>query len=155
MRRTTLCFLVKDDKVLLAMKKRGFGSGKWNGVGGKAQEGEDIKATAIREVHEEIGVTIPPGGLEEAGTLDFRFVNHSDWNNACHVFIARMWSGELAESEEMRPAWYSRGELPFDSMWIDDPHWLPQVLAGKKVKGGFLFDERGEAMLECNVKELS
>ena len=38
MKKTTLCFLLKNDEVLLAMKKRGFGVGKWNGVGGKLKE---------------------------------------------------------------------------------------------------------------------
>ncbi|MEK7504190.1 MAG: hypothetical protein AAB550_01680 [Patescibacteria group bacterium] len=38
MKQATLCFLVKDNQILLAMKKRGFGVGKWNGVGGKVNE---------------------------------------------------------------------------------------------------------------------
>ena len=59
MKQTTLCFLLNDrGEVLLAMKKRGFGTGKWNGVGGKVQEGEDIAAAALREIKEEIGVTV-------------------------------------------------------------------------------------------------
>ena len=32
---TTLCLLKKDDSILLALKKRGFGEGNYNGVGGK------------------------------------------------------------------------------------------------------------------------
>ena len=31
MKLSTLCFCVRGDSVLLAMKKRGFGGGKWNG----------------------------------------------------------------------------------------------------------------------------
>jgi len=33
MRKTTLCYLLreKDTQILLAMKKRGLGKGKWNG----------------------------------------------------------------------------------------------------------------------------
>ena len=37
---TTLCLLKKDNSILLAMKKRGFGSGKYNGIGGKIEKGE-------------------------------------------------------------------------------------------------------------------
>jgi 8-oxo-dGTP diphosphatase/8-oxo-dGTP diphosphatase/2-hydroxy-dATP diphosphatase len=33
--QTTLLLGLKDNKLLLAMKKRGFGAGKYNGVGGK------------------------------------------------------------------------------------------------------------------------
>jgi hypothetical protein len=32
LRRTTLCYVLRhEDEILLAMKKRGFGQGKWNG----------------------------------------------------------------------------------------------------------------------------
>ena len=37
LRQATICLLRKNDEVLLAMKKRGFGVGKWNGVGGKVK----------------------------------------------------------------------------------------------------------------------
>lgn len=57
LRQATICLLIKDDQVLLALKKRGFGEGKWNGVGGKVKDGETIEQTAIRETQEEIGVT--------------------------------------------------------------------------------------------------
>jgi hypothetical protein len=31
----TLCIPIKNNKVLLGMKKRGFGVGRWNGFGGE------------------------------------------------------------------------------------------------------------------------
>jgi hypothetical protein len=37
-KQATLLFLIKDQKILLAMKKRGFGKGRWNGVGGKPEK---------------------------------------------------------------------------------------------------------------------
>ena len=52
MKQATLCPLIKDDQILLAMKKRGFGVGKWNGVGGKVEKGEEIIDAAIREIKE-------------------------------------------------------------------------------------------------------
>ena len=36
LKNVTLLLIRKDDEVLLAMKKRGHGAGKWNGTGGKA-----------------------------------------------------------------------------------------------------------------------
>lgn len=39
----TLCFIIKNGKVLLARKKRGFGKGKWNGTGGKVKSNERVK----------------------------------------------------------------------------------------------------------------
>ena len=43
--------LVRDvarHRVLLGMKKRGFGAGKWNGFGGKLEPGETIEEAAKR-----------------------------------------------------------------------------------------------------------
>jgi hypothetical protein len=42
--------------VLLGLKKRGFGAGKWNGFGGKVEQGESIRTAAIREMKEEAGI---------------------------------------------------------------------------------------------------
>ena len=137
------------------MKKRGFGAGKWNGVGGKVADGEDAAAAAIRETKEEIGVTIAPEDLESAGALEFDYQdNRDEWNQQCNIFVARRWEGELVESDEMRPQWYRKNALPFDNMWVDDPHWLPMVLAGKKVKGKFLFEDKGGAMINFAVSEV-
>ena len=44
----TLVMVVQPGKVLLGMKKRGFGEGKWNGFGGKVQSGETIEEAARR-----------------------------------------------------------------------------------------------------------
>lgn len=44
----TLVLVVQPPRVLLGMKKRGFGAGLWNGFGGKVQPGESIEEAARR-----------------------------------------------------------------------------------------------------------
>ena len=44
----TLLFVLRPGHVLLGMKKRGFGEGRWNGFGGKVEEDETIEEAAIR-----------------------------------------------------------------------------------------------------------
>uniref|UniRef100_A0AAZ3PQ74 Uncharacterized protein n=1 Tax=Oncorhynchus tshawytscha TaxID=74940 RepID=A0AAZ3PQ74_ONCTS len=39
----TLVLVVQPGRVLLGMKKRWFGAGKWNGFGGKVQPGRLLK----------------------------------------------------------------------------------------------------------------
>jgi 8-oxo-dGTP diphosphatase/2-hydroxy-dATP diphosphatase len=135
-KQLTLCFIRQGDHVLLGMKKRGFGEGRWNGFGGKVAPGETIEEAARREMREEAGVEV--GALEKTGVLEFEFQGDPDVLEV-HVFRAVDFSGEPTESEEMRPQWFRIDEIPFDSMWPDDRYWLPLFLEGKKFKGRFLF----------------
>ena len=154
MRLTTLCFLVRRDEVLLAMKKRGFGAGKFNGVGGKVEAGELVLDAAIREAEEEIGVKIaPPDALHRAG-LRFYFDGKPEWNQECDVFIAKTWRGEPQETEEMKPQWFSITKLPFEKMWIDDPLWLPRVLKGERLDAEFNFNADGSVLLSHKINSI-
>src|SRR5438094_443021 len=54
--RANLCFILKDDRLLLIRKKRGLGAGKINAPGGKIDPGETALESAIRETREEVGV---------------------------------------------------------------------------------------------------
>jgi len=48
----TLVFIIEQERILLGMKKRGFGAGWWNGFGGKVQQGETIEEAAKRSTTE-------------------------------------------------------------------------------------------------------
>lgn len=143
MQQATLLFLLKDNQVLLAMKKRGFGAGHWNGVGGKPDPGETIEQTAIRECQEEINVT--PVKTKQVAELTFLFDgDKAGWNQVVTVYTCKNWSGEPTETEEMAPKWFNIADIPYDSMWEDDRYWLPEVLAEKFVKATFRFDAAGK-----------
>src|SRR5665213_1929976 len=141
MKQASLLFLIKDEKILLAMKKRGFGEGRWNGVGGKPNKNEPIRDTAIRECQEEIGVT--PVSIKKVAKLNFFFpMTKSDWNQQVVVFICSEWTGQPVETEEMAPQWFNNRNIPYEEMWSDDKFWLPQVVAGEYITAEFHFDDK-------------
>lgn len=156
-RNATLLFLIKREngkiaEILLAMKKRGFGAGRWNGVGGKQEKDESIEASAIREASEEIGVMARD--LRKTAELKFVFPKKPDWDQIVHVYLSENWQGDPIESEEMNPSWFDIEDIPYDTMWPDDIYWLPEVIKGKKVRAEFSFGE-GDKILSKNVKIVS
>jgi len=151
MRQATLCFLLKDNQILLAMKKRAFGQGKWNGVGGKPNPNENIKDTAIRETEEEIKVT--PKNIELMAVLDFHFKYKPEWDQQVLAYITTEWEGDPTETEEMKPQWFDLDKIPYNSMWTSDTLWLPLILKNKKVKGKVIFGEN-ETIISKKVYEI-
>jgi len=137
---TTLCYIINDNnEVLLAMKKRDFGQGKWNGVGGKVEAGESPIQAAIREVKEEVGLKID--NPQELGYIEFIWPeDKKDWNQQTYIYLAKDYSGELCESDECLPQWFAPDKIPYDQMWADDIHWYPAMLAGEAIKKRFYFN---------------
>lgn len=133
----TLCLIHTDTHILLGRKKRGFGEGKWNGLGGKVEKGESIETAIRREVMEEGGISVPL--IEKMGLIYFEFLGNPEIMEV-HIFRAREFEGNLSESDEMEPKWFAFDEIPFDYMWHDDKYWVPLLLKGVKFKGKFNFD---------------
>ena len=155
MRDVTLCFLTRGDEILLGLKKRGFGKDKFNGFGGKLNNGESIEQAVIREMYEETTVKVNSNDLNKVGELIFRFPeSKKDWNQKVHVFFINRWDGEPIETEEMKPVWIRTDSLPFEKMWADDKYWLPMVLDGKIVKGDFSFAEDAESFTEMKLDQI-
>lgn len=148
-KRCTLLFLVRDNEVLLAMKKRGFGSGRYNGVGGKVESNETVDQALVRECQEEIQVT--PLHYWKVAEHDFlQTEGDLPWRMRVQAFLCDTWEGEPTETEEMAPEWFEMSEVPYGTMWQDDILWLPQVLQGEKLLGEFTFD-KDENMLTHKV----
>ncbi len=143
--RATLLFLVEGGQVLLIRKKRGLGAGKINGPGGRLEPGETEVGCAVREVEEELGITV----LDPVrrGVLHFQFVDGLALH--CVVFTGTEHVGTPVETDEAVPLWTPLDALPLEEMWEDDRHWLPRLLAGEDFQAWFEFD--GDRMLSREV----
>lgn len=138
---TTLVFVRRGHEILLGMKKRGFGEGRWNGFGGKIEPGETELEGIKRELLEESGLV--GNSFEEIAHLYFDFEATPDTID-CTVFWCDDYSGEPIETEEMRPQWFKANELPYQEMWTDDKFWIPLVLEGQKLDATFHFKNLSE-----------
>jgi len=148
MQKMTLVFVIDGQQILLAMKKQGFGKGRYNGLGGKVKTGENIEQAAKREAREECGIKITK--MHKRGVLVFypdKFLDGVE----VHIYLAGKFTGAPKETKEMKPKWFKLTKIPYDKMWDGDKYWMPFFLAGKKFKGEFIFD-RDDRTVSCELQ---
>jgi len=124
----TLCFVTHGDEVLLLLggPKKRLWAGRYNGLGGHVEAGEDIYCSARREVREEAGL--------EARDMRLRCVVHADAGDPAagilfFVFTAVADEKRVVASEEGALEWWPANALPNDRLVEDLPVLLPKILA--------------------------
>ena len=104
------CALVDADKrVLLARRPPGKAlAGMWECPGGKVEPGERPEDAVIREMHEELGVTIRHPCL-----APFAFASHAyaDFHLLMPLFACRRWQGIPSPREGQALAWVRARDL--------------------------------------------
>jgi 8-oxo-dGTP diphosphatase len=103
--------------------------GKYNGLGGKMEPGEDIAACMRREIREEAGIECLEMSLR--GTLNWPgFGKHGeDWLG--FIFVITRYEGTpLASNHEGALEWVAVDDLESLPMWEGDRHFLPLVFDG-------------------------
>ncbi len=143
MQPATLCYPIRNQRVLLIRKKRGLGKGKFVGPGGKVEEGETPRNAAVREVEEEIRVSV----TAPTKVGEFEFVFGDDPQMFVHVFRAEEFVGTPSETPEADPQWFDFEDVPYGQMWEDDRLWMPHLFSGETFSGRFRFDENGDEMV--------
>ena len=88
---------LKNKKILLGYKKRGFGMNKWNGLGGKCEPGETIIECAKREATEESGLEIL--SLKQVALLEFQFESKMNELLEANVFLVDKFRGDIRECD--------------------------------------------------------
>jgi len=132
------------------MKKRGFGSGKWNGYGGKVQTEENSITAAVRELEEESGLVADEKDLTQVALVRFYFDRNPVFE--CSVYTIRSWQGKPVETEEMRPQWYPISSLPFVEMWAADAKWVLLILNGETIEAEVNFNADGSVVKEFSYQ---
>ena len=106
-RKAVRCYLIKDNEVVVTKYKKGNKKeGYYDIPGGKIEEGETPKQTAIREMKEETGIEIQ--NLKYKGIMT---IEYPDRMFIFDTFISKEYEGEPQEFEENTSEWIDIDEL--------------------------------------------
>jgi 8-oxo-dGTP diphosphatase len=144
MKLATLCYVIdkKSNRTLMIhriKKENDYHEGKWNGLGGKFDDGESPEDCVIREVKEESGLDIKNPRMH--GFISFPFFDgKEDW----HVFIftANEFTGELIDSQEGKLEWVPNEKLTKLNLWDGDKIFLEWLFQDKFFSAKFVYDNR-------------
>ena len=102
-----------DGKILAT--QRGYGDFKdgWEFPGGKMEPGETAEAAIVREIQEELAVTIKPEKLVTTVDCDY-----PKFHLTMHCFLATISEGTISLLEHEAMKWLAQDEL-------DTVAWLP------------------------------
>jgi 8-oxo-dGTP diphosphatase len=100
--------------------------GKYNGLGGKIDSGEDVVSGMQREIREEAGIAAEE--LVLRGTISWPGFGKNDEDWFGFIFRIDRWSGTpFAGNHEGALEWAPLTRLPELNMWESDRLWLPMV----------------------------
>ena len=104
------CALIDADKrVLLAQRPPGKAmAGLWEFPGGKIEPGERPETTLIRELQEEIGITVAEPCL---APLTFASYAYETFHLLMPLYICRRWEGQIIAREGQQLAWVRPNKL--------------------------------------------
>ena len=115
-----------DGRVLIAERPAGKQlAGLWEFPGGKIEPGERPEACLIRELREELGITV-----EEACLAPLTFASHAyaEFHLLMPLYVCRRWSGFAEPLEGQRLAWVRPRELRDYPMPPADAPLIPALI---------------------------
>ena len=120
---TTLCYITRDDQVLMLhriKKKQDINKDKWIGIGGKFLPEESPEECLLRETKEETGLTLTSWRCRGVIT----FLNDCCEGEYMYLFTADGFTGELIDCDEGQLEWISRDQLNALPKWEGDQIFL-------------------------------
>ena len=121
------CALVDaDNRVLIAQRPAGKAmAGLWEFPGGKVSDGERPEDALIRELAEELGITVREACL---APLTFASHTYSDFHLLMPLYICRRWEGTVTVREHQALAWVRANKLRDYPMPPADLPLIPHLI---------------------------
>ncbi len=103
--------------------------GKYNGLGGKLEPGEDVYSCLAREIREEAGIVVTEAVLR--GTVNWPGFGPDGQDWLGFIFLVTCFTGEpSSRNEEGDLAWHPVDSLLSLPMWEGDRYFIPLVFDG-------------------------
>lgn len=121
------CALIDPDgRVLITQRPEGKAmAGLWEFPGGKMEPGERPEDTLIRELHEELGVTVREPCL---APLTFASHAYEDFHLLMPLWVCRRWEGTVTGREGQATAWVRPNRLRTYPMPPADEPLIPALI---------------------------
>lgn len=115
-----------DNRVLLAQRPEGKSmAGLWEFPGGKVEEGERPEETLIRELHEELAITVNEACL---APLTFASYAYDDFHLLMPLYVCRRWDGVPRGQEGQNLKWVRPVRLRDYPMPPADEPLIPHLM---------------------------
>ena len=142
MKLGTLCYIDNGRQTLMLhriKKENDMHKGKWNGLGGKFEDGESPEECVIREVREESGLIIKEPVLK--GIITFpAFDEIDDW--MVFVFTSNQFKGSLTECDEGVLEWIGNENLSKLKMWEGDKIFMKWLKDTPFFSAKFIYERK-------------
>lgn len=126
MKKTTLCYIKKDNKYLMlhrVKKKNDENYEKWIGIGGKIEDGETPDECLLREVYEETGLTLTD--YKFRGIVHFLSDIYEDED--MYLYTADGFFGEVRDCDEGELLWILCDKIYDLKLWEGDKLFLSLI----------------------------
>ena len=115
-----------DDRVLIAQRPEGKAlAGLWEFPGGKIDQGERPEAALIRELQEELGITVKEACL---APLTFASYAYPEFHLLMPLYVCRRWEGFVQSREGQALKWVRARELRQYPMPPADEPLIPPLV---------------------------
>ena len=119
MKLSTLCYIEKDDSYLMlhrTKRENDENKDKWIGIGGKFEENESPDECLVREIKEEVGLTL--NSYKFRGIITF--VSDIWPTEYMHLFTSDDFEGVPTECNEGEPKWIKKSDVKNLPIWEGD-----------------------------------
>lgn len=141
-KETTLCFVVKNEQVLMMLrnkKNEDVHINKYNGLGGKVERGESKEKCILRETYEEAGIILTD--YQYVGKVIFKNFGYKIGKEVMYCFIAYNYENDIGNCDEGELEWIHKDKILSLPLWEGDKYFIMNIINNIKFTAFLHYDQ--------------